>query len=260
MRRIFTLLFMLFCVTATAQDAATWLTTIKAGAIRKGQTPKPGFALYFTKVGTEDVPYLVYVPKGYDPRKPNAMTVFLHGAILAREHFMYGDPAIAKEPAFLVADELNVVVVFPFGRSGLMWPSQTAALDNITEIVKQVREVYNVDAERTFLGGISMGGSGTFWFITHRPELFAGFYTFSALPHQDERFSNISIRRPLYSLNAKDDPNFSYDDVHRIYETHKQEAPGWHFGSVETGGHRFIYADGGEKYVKEQLQKLLGTR
>jgi len=263
--------FILLSFVATAQhsDAVRskdWLGKINANAINKPTRPNafmaahPGYALYFTKVGEMSVPYLVYVPKNYSPSNSCPMVVFLHGAILAKEDFQYKDPAIADEPIFSIGDTYNTIVVFPFGKSGFMWPAQLAAKENILEIVKDVQARYNIDKRKIFLGGISMGGISTFWFISNKPDVFAGFYAFSAMPRLSDgavKFSNITKDKPLYSMNAKDDPGFSFNEVREIYEQHKQEAPGWHFGSVETGGHRFIYANGGKEIVKGLLGNLL---
>jgi predicted peptidase len=215
--------------------------------------------LYFSRVGDMDVPYLVYVPKGYDPAKPTPVVVFLHGAILARDSFHHKDPAIADEPVFSIGESLNTIVVFPFSKSGFAWSAQTAACENVMSIIKQVQAHYNVDAKRVYIGGISMGGIATFWFINNHPDVFAGFYAFSAMPSLSGgiQFSHITKQKPLYSMNAKDDATFSYNDVHTIYEQHKSEAPGWTFKSVDAGGHRFIYAKGGEKYVQELVGDLL---
>ena len=67
-----------------------WLAAINANrvaAAQKGEYAKckPGFALYFSKKDSVDVPYLVYVPKTYDPAKPTTTIVYLHGGVLNTE-------------------------------------------------------------------------------------------------------------------------------------------------------------------------------
>jgi len=250
--------FISFAVAGQTKEAqmnsADWLKMISANAA--GKPAHSGYALYFSPVGDINVPYLVYVPKSYDPAKPTSVVVFLHGAILARESFQYKDPAIADEPIFSIADTFNTLVIFPFSKSGFAWPGQQAACENIITIIGQVEEHYNVDKKRVYIGGISMGGIATFWFIDNKPNVFAGFYTFSALPRSAD-FIHITKAKPLYSMNAKDDQTFSYNEVHTLYEQHKKEAPGWDFQTVESGGHRFIYANGGTRYVKSLLGNLL---
>jgi predicted peptidase len=246
-------------------QSGDWLKKIERNAISKGKAgifsaAKPGYALYFSQSGSVNEPYLVYVPKSYDPSRPSPLVVFLHGAILARDSFQYKDPEIADEPIFSIADAFNTIVLFPFGRSDFKWSGRSPAYENVIKMIRQAEECYNINKQRIYIGGISMGGIATFWFINNKPELFAGFYTFSAmprLPDQAINFKAITIDKPLFSMNAKDDPGFSYTEVHEIYEQHKAEAKGWHFESVETGGHRFIYNSGGQEYVKSIVGSLL---
>jgi predicted peptidase len=233
-----------------------------APAVKSAYLPaKPGLALYFLKAGNLDAPYIVCVPATYGPAKPSKLVVFLHGAILARNDFQYKEPSIANEPIFSVSDTYNTIVVFPFGKSDFMWPADEAANQHVAETVTDAARHYNIDKQRIYLGGISMGGMATFWFITHNSGLFAGFYTFSAMPRLTSgaiSFGNITKNKPLYSMHAKDDAGFSFSEVKAIYDQYKEEAPGWHLSSVETGGHRFIYNAIGRQYVKALLGNLLG--
>ena len=124
-------------------------------------------------------------------------------------------------------------------------------------MIKQVQGIYNVDKKKIYIGGISMGGNATYWFINNKPEIFAGFYTVSALPSADVKFSNITPQKPLYSINAKDDGTFPFSEVNEAHEQYKNKTSGWHFSTVESGGHRFIYVKGGEQYLKKQVSDLI---
>jgi len=244
-----------------------WQKLIRGNALNTTsgsfQPPRSGFALYFSKAGNVDEPYLVYVPASYNPLRSFPVVVFLHGAILARDSFQYRDPAIANEPIFTIADTLNAIVVFPFARADFKWSGQSAVYENIISIIKQVQRAYNVDKKRIYIGGMSMGGIATFWFVNNHPEIFAGFYTFSAAPHSPDgtiKYSYITKSKPLYSLNAKDDPVFPYADMEAAYNEHKGDAPGWHYATVDAGGHRFIYGKGGAEQVRSLFSKLLAAQ
>ena len=246
-----------------------WLKMITGNAIGKSDKPNtflkphPGYALYFAKAGSIDQPYLVYVPMAYDATRPHSVVVFLHGAILAKEEFQYKNVDNTDEPIFSLADAFNTIIIFPFARQDFKWLGQSPAFENIISIIKQVEQNYNVDKKKVYIGGISMGGNATYWYINNHPDMFAGFYTVSALPGAggfDVKFSNITSQKPLYSINAKDDPVFEYSDVAAAHEKHKNETTGWHFSTVESGGHRFIYGNGGEKYLKTLVGDLFQNR
>ncbi len=243
-----------------------WLAGINAHAVQKPSKAgafapaKSGFALYFSRAGNVDQPYLVYVPKGYDPLRKTPLVVFLHGAILARDSFRYRDPTIAGEPVFSVADMYKTLVVFPFGEAGFMWPATVAANENIVAIIEQVKGRYNTDDRQVYIGGISMGGIATYWFMKHKPDYFSGFYTFSSTPSLSSEtgvLDAVSQVKPLYSMNAKDDAVFSYENAARDYELQMHAVKGWYFSSVPTGGHRFIYGKDGSGYVQRLLGHLL---
>ncbi len=267
--RVFTVFFVLLSLLVHGQSqsstlsAESWLATITKEKNSKRGSDGSGFALYFAPSGNIRQPYLVYVPVSYTPAKPMPVIIFLHGAILARDSFQYKDPAIANEPIFSIAESLKTIVVFPFARADFKWAGQSPAYENIISIIKQVERDYDVDKNKVYIGGISMGGIATFWFVNNHPEIFAGFYTFSAAPHSPDgeiKYSNITKSKPLFSLNAKDDPVFSYSDMEAAYNKHKGDAPGWHHATVDAGGHRFIYGKGGEAQVKSLLSNLLGDQ
>ncbi len=247
-------------------QSVNWLKEIKAHVVQahsKGgafAAAKSGYALYFSRAGNINQPYLVYVPEGYDPGKKAPVVVFLHGAILARDSFRYRDAAIASEPVFSVGDVYKALIVFPFGEQGFMWPGTLAANENIIAIIEQVKEHYNTDSRQIYLGGISMGGIATYWFMKHKPEYFSGFYTFSSTPSLSSEtgvLDAVSDLKPLYSMNAKDDVVFSYDSAAKDYESRQHTIKGWYFNSVQAGGHRFIYGSDGSGYIKSVIGHLL---
>ena len=250
-------------VSSMSSDA--WMKMITDNAANRtldknGYQPvRKGFALYYSHVGNLNVPYLVYVPASYDPERATSMVVFLHGAILARDSFRHKDPSIADEPIFEIADTFKTIVVFPFSKSDFAWPAQQLACENIISIIGQVQMHYNIDSKKIYLGGISMGGIATFWFINKKADLFAGFYTFSAMPPANTEYRHITEAHPLWSAHAEDDQTFPYSEVLAVYEQHKKEAPGWHFRSTPTGGHRFLYHHS-YLYLTFLLGNLMGKK
>ncbi len=252
--------FLLLAKTSFSQDTAKsrntiWLQTIVNNAIAEKSSDNnfhdapAGYAIYYTKVDSLDVPYVVYVPKNYDSSKPTSLVVFLHGGVVSIDSFQYNNALfISGEPVFSIANKYNEIVLYPFGKKDFGWVKQKASFENIITEIKLVELTYNIDKDNIFLGGMSNGGSAAFWFITNHPEIFKAFYAFSALPklyHEEINFRNITLNKPLYSINAKDDEGYSFPKVKSVYNLHEAEAPGWHFDSVETGNHGFIYDDSG---------------
>jgi predicted peptidase len=242
-----------------------WLKTINANRIsmkskKKFNKANAGFALYFTQVDTLKVPYLVFVPKNYDPKKPTKTIVYLHGGIVNADRFNYENPELATgEPIFSVGENFNGIVIYPIGKKDFGWVNQKAAFENVLTVIKNVQQTYNVDSNNIVLGGMSNGGTATFWFASQKNNIFKGFYTFSALPKLaigDIDFANLAQGKPLYSLQTKDDDVFKVDDVNAIYSAQKAVAKDWQMDVLDNGGHGFIYQQNGKELMNNVFKKL----
>jgi predicted peptidase len=242
-----------------------WLKTIDANRIsakskKKFNKANAGFALYFTQVDTLKVPYLVCVPKNYDPKKPTKTIIYLHGGIVNSDQFNYQNPELATgEPIFSAAENFNAIVIYPVGKKDFGWVNQKAAFENVLTVIKNVQQAYNIDRKNIVLGGMSNGGTATFWFASQKDNIFKGFYTFSALPKLeigDVNFVNLTQGKPIYSLQTKDDDVFKFDDVNTIYSAQKSVAKDWQMEILDNGGHGFIYQQNGKEMVNKVFKKL----
>ena len=234
---------------------------IKANANGKFNACKPGFALYFSKVDTLEVPYLVYIPRTYDATKPMRAIVYLHGGVVNETNFNFKNSELENgEPIFSVGDTYNSIIIYPFGKKDFGWVNQVAAFKNVLTVIDKVKAIYHIDAKNVFLGGMSNGGTATFWFASQKPNIFKGFYALSALPTLKIgviNFENITQDKPFYSIHAKDDDVYKFDDVNKIYTDNKATAKGWNFDTLQNGGHGFIYQQNGREILGNIFKKLL---
>lgn len=203
-----------------------------------------GFALYFTETEGVKVPYVVFVPKGYKPSKPVKVIFFLHGGVNSLNDFYYQNADVKKEPVFSVGNSFDAIIVYPFAKKDFGWINQQKAFENIFTILKDVEKKYNVDKNKIYLGGMSNGGTAAFWFASRKETPFKAFYAFAPNPILNIGsipFENITQDHPLYTISAKDDNVFRYDEVLKIYNENKSKAKGWNFQTIATGSHEFIY-------------------
>jgi predicted peptidase len=242
-----------------------WLKTIDANKIsakskKKFNKASGGFALYFTQVDTLKVPYLVFVPKNYNPKKPTKTIVYLHGGIVNADQFNFDNPELGTgEPIFSVGENLNAIVIYPVGKKDFGWVNQKAAFENVLTVIKNAQQAYNIDNKNIVLGGMSNGGTATFWFASQKDNIFKGFYTFSALPKLEISaidFTNLGQGKPIYSMQTKDDDVFKFDDVNAIYSAQKTVAKDWQMEVLENGGHGFIYQQNGKELMNNVFKKL----
>lgn len=114
--------------------------------------------------------YLLYLPSGHnsDPNEKWPFILFLHGAgergsnlNLIKKH---GIPKIVEK------QDIPFVAISPQCPEDHWWSDYLPLLD---EIIQTAIDTLNVDPDRVYLTGLSMGGYGTWHMAVEHPERFA---------------------------------------------------------------------------------------
>ncbi|MEK7466025.1 MAG: alpha/beta hydrolase-fold protein [Planctomycetota bacterium] len=115
--------------------------------------------------------YTVWLPANYDPHRAYPMVLALHGTWNGLGGIGEGHTFV-KHFTFAETKKWDVIVVAPTA-DPRPWTAQgdTYVLSVIDEAMLQ----YNIDMNRVYVTGHSMGGSGTWHFGTKYPEKFAAF-------------------------------------------------------------------------------------
>ncbi len=126
--------------------------------------------------------YALQWPVDYDPGKAWPLVVYLHGAGpdnpvvgLATAFDNRGqDTLFTSEPKTGKArDPLHgAFVLAPWARGNSMY--EGLAEEDVFQILEKVRKEANIDPDRIYLAGFSMGGNGVATLANHRPDLWAG--------------------------------------------------------------------------------------
>ena len=137
-----------------------------------------------------DVPYTLFVPSTYDARTPTPLVVDLHGLnITPLQQILFdGTTDFAERFGFIVVAPMGYSVSAGWGgRVGA--PVQTAqakpgsdvrySASELSELdamstLKLIREKYNIDTDRIFLMGHSLGGAGTYFLGGKYNDIWAG--------------------------------------------------------------------------------------
>jgi len=114
--------------------------------------------------------YLLFLPEGYGKKQQRwPVILFLHGAgergSDLRKVKKHGPPKIVEK-----RKDFPFIVVSPQCPKDDWWPDKTEMLINLLD---DIVARYNVDTERIYLTGLSMGGFGTWTLATKYPERFA---------------------------------------------------------------------------------------
>jgi pimeloyl-ACP methyl ester carboxylesterase len=127
-------------------------------------------------------PYGLYVPRDYDAKKPWPLLVSLHGAtsnhlLNRRRVFGLGNrPGESDYEAIRNEDvafpDVGFIVLTPYGRGEVATYNGIAEQD-VLRAMADVKRAYNVDEDRVYLTGLSMGGGGTWHLGLRYPDRFA---------------------------------------------------------------------------------------
>lgn len=141
----------------------------------------------FSSAGGVKLPYRLLKPANLDPEKKYPLVIFLHGAgergTDNAAQLKHGAGAFAKPnarekfPCFVFAPQCpkdKKWVEMDWGGASGTAPEdpgvmETLVLSAADELVQQL----NIDRDRVYITGLSMGGFGTWDLITRHPDLFA---------------------------------------------------------------------------------------
>lgn len=159
---------------AHAQDkATTGDAKVQTGTILKRN--------YFYKEAGKDMEYALFVPNGYDGKKPFPLIVALHG-LMATPQIMIRYPGftdLAQKHGYIIVAPMGYNVVGWYGSKGMKSPkSNPENLGELSEkdvmnVLELTRKELNIDPNRTYLMGHSMGGGGTWHIGLKYPEHWA---------------------------------------------------------------------------------------
>ena len=136
-------------------------------------TDQPGQMIALaTQADDGEQPAALYVPANYNDGREWPLIVFLHGmgergADGVDQTTVGIGPAIQAHP-----ERFPALVLMPQCSSDYVWTSPNG-IAHIDHAIAQVRERYNIDAQRIYLTGLSMGGYGAFNYAALHPERFA---------------------------------------------------------------------------------------
>ncbi|NGZ74557.1 GNAT family N-acetyltransferase [Saccharibacillus alkalitolerans] len=169
-------------------------------------------------VKTVRMDYQLYLPSGYEkgvsPKAP--LIVYLHGAggsgaepeLVRRE----GLPARAESGA-----SLPFVIAAPQCPIGVFWNTQE---DEVLAILDEVEERWNIDPERVYLTGYSMGAYGVWHLAVHHPKRFAAIAPVSG--GGDPAYAKELRTMPAWIFHGTDDEIIHASESEKIAEAMRE--------------------------------------
>lgn len=205
-----------------------------------GQSIETGFLNRTISFEGSKYPYVVYVPRDYNPKNLYPVILSLHGG------GEYGDDGLKHTAGALArAIRLNperfpAIAIFPQakanGKPGWHQESGRAALAALDRTVKE----FHGDTHRLYLTGYSAGGNGSWYFLTHYGDRFAAALIGCAFV---QKFKGLTSKIDYPSLAPPDAP-----DTYAYIANHAAKIPIWMF-----------HGDADQSVPVEESRKLLAA-
>lgn len=130
--------------------------------------------------------YFVSLPADYDPKKSYPLMFFLHGAVNSNAliDFQKADDNLGGWNRYYTkyARSNEVIMVYPKGSRKYNWMFPDDGFFMVPEMLKKLKEVFNINDNKVFITGHSNGATGSFSYLMKEQSPFAGFYGFNTQP------------------------------------------------------------------------------
>ncbi|NAS11876.1 prolyl oligopeptidase family serine peptidase [Flavobacteriaceae bacterium R33] len=169
---------------------------------------KESIEAYQAKVferGDISLPYRILLPKEFDPQKSYPLVLVLHGAGergLDNEAQLTHGSSVFLEPEN--REKFPAIVVFPQCPEESYWANvdrqrklmtfnftfqpageATPAMKSLQALFDELLQNHKIDRSRIYVGGLSMGGMGTFEFVRRNPGTIAAAFAICGGAHPD---------------------------------------------------------------------------
>ena len=181
----------------------------------------------------DSLPYRVLLPKDYNASKKYPLILFLHGAGERgkdnKAQLTHGASLFLRDS---IREKYKAIVVFPQCAAGSYWSNvhiitdsikktrvfrfqaggePTGAMKLVLGLLEELKDRYHLDKDRMYVGGLSMGGMGTFEIVRRKPKTFAAAFPICGGSNAG---TAPKLKRPSWWIfhGLKDnvvDPNFS---------------------------------------------------
>jgi poly(3-hydroxybutyrate) depolymerase len=220
-------------------------------------TPRIEARTYYFEEAGRDIPYEIYLPTGYDDATPTPLIILLHG--------LGSNPTqvIRYQGLTDEAEARGYIVAAPMGYNERGWygsrgdgavagrggqasvdPPNLGELSemDVMNVLAIMREEFNIDADRMYLMGHSMGGAGAFHIGTKYPEYWSaiGAAAPATAPAGMSPDRLDDARIPAIVVQGTADNLVSVESVRPWIEHMRESGIPYEYVEIENGDHTFI--------------------
>jgi dienelactone hydrolase len=206
---------------------------------------------YLLDSAGEIMPYRLYVPTTYRSSRSMPLIVALHGLGGTEDSFFDGYekklPELAEQHGYIVAAPLGYRVDGSYGWGVANPPAdastrrlQERSEQDVIQVLQLVRRQYNVDENRIYLLGHSMGAIGTWRIAPKYPDIWAAIAPISGLG-QPPSLSRI-LQVPEIIVHGDADPTVNVEGSRAMVAKLKELGTEFKYIEVPGGTHSNVVA------------------
>jgi predicted esterase len=184
----------------------------------------PQVATFYSEIDDSEQPYGLYVPLGYDAQKSYPLVIMLHGAmsnhrLALRRVFgksnLPGQNDAEASRVFPKWKDIGYIVATPYARGTMGYVGIPEA--DVWRVIEECKANFNIDENRVYLTGLSMGGGGTLFVGLSRPDVFAAIAPVCPAPPSEawDLMGN-AVNLPVAIFQGGADPVVKPEGVHEI--------------------------------------------
>ena len=225
------------------------------------------FPTYQFELGEKKLFYGLYLPNAFDRSKTYPLIVVLHG-LNGSPGQILAYPGLTKH-----ADDEGYILVAPMGYNARGWygsrgkgggrgsdPKNLGELSeqDVMEVLKLTRSNFNIDPQRIYLFGHSMGGGGSMHLAMKYPDIWAAIAVVAPAAYGNRNRLATAKNIPAFVVQGDKDRLVSVRQTRLWVEKMKELEMKHQYVEVAGGGHVFLawqHFDGIFAFYKENPKK-----
>jgi len=158
----------------------------------------------------------LFVPESYDLRNEYPLIIYLHGHSDTTTWNLawYNEPIVSSDPCIVMTPKCPTSESAGWGNS--FNPEISPMMLKTYEMLELVELAFNLDYNRFYIYGTSMGGYGTYGVLRNNPDMFAAAYV--QCGRGSTEVASILAEIPLWIFHGSEDHTVSVQPARDLYQ------------------------------------------
>lgn len=158
----------------------------------------------------------LFVPESYDMRNEYPLIIYLHGYsdTTTWNFCWYNEPLVSSDPCIVMTPKCPTSESAGWGNS--FYPGTSPMMAKTYEMLELVKAAFNLDHDRFYIYGTSMGGYGTYGAIRDNPDMFAAAYVLCG--RGSTEIAPILAEIPLWIFHGSEDHTVPVEPARELYQ------------------------------------------